>query len=396
MRSFGFIVFLFLTSLFCHSQTMQDLNNKKQKTIEEIKYTSGLLKTVQENEKSSVNRLELINSRILQRNTLIAAIDSELMIIQGFIDDNVLAVGMLKDDLEAINAEYAKLIRVAYLNRNMNDKLVFIISADDFNQAYHRYLYLKQYAQFREKQAEIIKSIQKVLASKIVDLENRRKERERLIGMAQAEKQQLSTERVQQDIEIKKLQGQQRDLRRKLAEQQRIELQIEKQIQKIIEEEAKKSGKPKGSAFVLTPEQQLTGSNFEQNKRKLPWPVTKGIITDPFGVHPHPVLKNITIRNNGIDISTEPGTYARSVFDGEVSRIVAITGGNMAVIIRHGNYLTVYSNLDVVVVKKGDKVTTKQEIGIIYTDRSDGNKTVLKFQIRKENFKLNPEEWISK
>jgi murein DD-endopeptidase MepM/ murein hydrolase activator NlpD len=147
---------------------------------------------------------------------------------------------------------------------------------------------------------------------------------------------------------------------------------------------------------VLTPEQQLTGNNFEQNKTRLPWPVARGIVTDPFGVHPHPVLKNITIRNNGIDITTEPGAFARSVFDGEVSRIFAITGGNMAVIIRHGSFLTVYSNLSVVVVKKADKVTTKQEIGTIYTDTGDGNKTTLKFQVWKENQKLNPEEWIAR
>ena len=395
MRIVLLICLFFLVIGSSHSQSLEDLHGKKLKTIEEIKYTSGLLKAAMENEKASLNRLKLINSRITQRNSLISDINGEISVIQGFIDENISAVSMLKEDIEAINKEYAKLLRFAYLNRNMNDKLVFILSADDFNQAYQRSLYLKQYAQFRETQAKIIRTMQKVLAGEISNLENRRLDRERLIRSVQTEQQQLNTEQAQQSSEIKGLQEQQRDLRKKLAEQQRIEQQIERQIQQIIEEEARKAGKPKGSGFVLTPEQKLAGTNFEQNRSKLPWPVAKGIITDPFGVHPHPVLKYVTIRNNGIDISTEPGSYARAVFEGEVSRVAAISGANMTVIIRHGNYLSVYSNLSVVLVKKGDKVATKQEIGTIYTDKADGNKTILKFQVWKENQKLNPEDWIT-
>jgi murein hydrolase activator len=395
MRVFLLIALVFLITIKGYSQSLEDLHGKKQKTIEEIKYTSGLLKTAMENERASLNRLRLINSRITQRNDLITNINSEIFIIQEFIDENVAAVSMLKEDIEAINKEYAKLLRIAYLNRNLNDKLVFIFSANDFNQAYRRYLYLKQYAQYRVTQGQIIRTMQKVLAAEVSNLEERRNEKERLIRSVQTEQEQLNSEKVQQNGEIKDLQEQQRDLRRKLAEQQRIEQQLEHQIQQIIDEEAKKAGKPRGSGFVLTPEQKLIGNNFEQNRNRLPWPVTRGIITDQFGIHPHPVLKYVTIRNNGIDISTEPGSFARAVFDGEVSRVFAISGGNMAVIIRHGSYLTVYSNLSVVVVKKGDKIRAKQEIGTIYTDASDGNKTILKFQVWKENQKLNPEEWIA-
>ena len=138
------------------------------------------------------------------------------------------------------------------------------------------------------------------------------------------------------------------------------------------------------------------GDNFEQNKNRLPWPVERGIITEHFGIHKHPVLSNVEIRNNGINIATEIGAKVRTVFNGEVSRVFGISGGNTAVIIRHGNYLTVYSNLREVVVKKGDLVSTKQTIGTVFTDTADGNKSILKFQIWRENTKLDPEQWIVK
>lgn len=146
----------------------------------------------------------------------------------------------------------------------------------------------------------------------------------------------------------------------------------------------------------MTPEQKLAGSDFEQNKRRIPWPVERGVITEKFGIHPHPVLTNVTVNNNGVNITTEQGTQARAVFKGEVSRVFGITGGNMAVILRHGPYLTVYSNLVDVVVKKGDAVAVRQKLGTVFTDANDGNKTILKFQIWKESQKLNPEEWLAR
>lgn len=175
---------------------------------------------------------------------------------------------------------------------------------------------------------------------------------------------------------------------------------MSREIQKIIDEEiqkakakAKESGK---TTYEMTPEEKLASANFEQNKRRLPWPVERGVITDHFGVHEHPVLKNIQVKNNGIDISTSEGAKARAVFAGEVSRVFMVSGGNWAVIIRHGKYLTVYSNLVNVQVKPGDKVAIKQTIGTVGTDSSDEDKTVLKFQIRKETATMNPEEWIAR
>lgn len=234
------------------------------------------------------------------------------------------------------------------------------------------------------------------LNENIEKLKQQKETKQQLIGETNKEAQQLTKEKSQQNTEYKKLQNEQQSLRQKLKQQQRVEQQLEREIQQIIEEEARKSRASGGSGFALTPEQKLVGDNFAQNKRRLPWPVERGIITEHFGIHQHPVLTNVEIQNNGINIATEIGSKVRAVFNGEVSRVFGISGGNTAVIIRHGNYLSVYSNLREVVVKKGDKISTKQNIGTIYTDKDEGNKSILKFQIWHESQKLNPEDWIGR
>jgi len=206
----------------------------------------------------------------------------------------------------------------------------------------------------------------------------------------------LAGEKFQQNSEYQKLQNEQKSLRQKLKQQQKIEQQLEREIQKIIEEEARKNQEKGGFGFALTPEQKLIGDGFAQNIKRLPWPVERGIITEHFGIHRHPILTNVQIKNNGINIATEIGAKVRSVFNGEVSRVFGISGGNSAVIIRHGKYLSVYSNLREVVVKKGDNVSTKQVIGTVYSDLEEGNKSILKFQIWLESQKLNPEDWIGR
>jgi septal ring factor EnvC (AmiA/AmiB activator) len=389
------VIFLILGS-GSFAQSVSDLQKKKQEAAKEIEYTTRLLKEAQKNERSSLSRLRLLNNKINQRNTIISSINSEVKLYQEFIDDNSMVIGMLETDIEQIKKEYAELIRSAYRNRNAYDNILFLLSADNVNQAYRRYLYLKRYTAYRENQAEVISAMQLVLNEKTKNLEQLKATRQELIGETQKEAQKLTREKAQQNSEYKRLQSKQRELRRKLKQQQRIENQLEREIQKIIEEEARKNRAAGGSGFSLTPEQKLIGDNFAQNKRRLPWPVERGVITEHFGIHQHPVLTNVQIKNNGINIATEIGSKVRAVFNGEVSRVFGISGGNSAVIIRHGKYLSVYSNLREVVVKKGDKVKTKQTIGTVYFDKDDENKSILKFQIWHENQKLNPENWIVK
>ncbi len=396
MKVFLATVFFIILCSISFGQSISDLQKKKQDAANEIEYTTRLLKEAQKSERSSLNRLRLLNNRINQRNTIIASTNSEIIIYQQFIDNNSMVIDMLNTDIEQIRNEYAELIRSAYRNRNAYDNILFLLSAENVNQAHRRFLYLKRYTSYRENQAEVISAIQLVLNEKIVKLEQQKVTKQQLIYETQNETKQLSKEKLQQNSEYKKLQNEQRKLRQKLKQQQRVEQQLEREIQRIIEEEARKSRESGGSGFALTPEQKLTGDNFAQNKRRLPWPVERGIVIEHFGIHRHPVLTNIQIKNNGINIATEIGSKVRAVFNGEVSRVFGISGGNTAVIIRHGKYLSVYSNLREVVVRKGDKVSTKQNIGTVYFDKDDGSKSILKFQIWHESQKLNPEDWIVK
>ena len=384
---------LFLISLLGYSQSITDLRVKKENTIKEIEYTTRLLNDVEKSRKTSLNRLQLLNNKIDQRNNLISTIVNEIRIYDQCISDNEMVIGLLQSDLEKIKKEYAEMIRSAYRNKDAADQLFFLLSAEDFNQAYRRYLYLKKYTAYRRSQAQLMQSLQTVLDLKAVDLKQQNKTKQELVSQTINEKDKLLKEKTLQNTELQKLQKERKDIQQKLAQQREEQQQLENEIQRIIEEEAKKNKDAGGSEFALTPEQKLIGNNFEQNKKRLPWPVERGIITEHFGIHQHPVLTNVQIKNNGINIATETGAKVRAVFNGEVSRVFGITGGNTAVIIRHGKYLTVYSNLREVVVKKGDKVTTKQEIGTVYTDAED-HKSILKFQIWLENQKLDPEEWI--
>lgn len=389
----GFFVLLYFVGL---SQSIDDLQKKKQKAEKEIEYTTKLLNEVQKNQKLSLNRVQLLNKQIEQRNAVISTINDEITVYQQFIDNNNLAIRMMSSDLKAIKKEYAELIRSAYRNRNAYDQVLFLLSADNANQAYRRYLYMKRYTAYRESQAEIINAIQLALDQKSEKLEQQKLIKLQLVTDTKVEARQLSQEKTQKNSEIQKLQKEQQTLRKKLQQQREIEQRLENEIQKIIEEEARKSKATGTTGFSLTPEQKLVGESFVQNKKKLPWPVERGVITEHFGINQHPVLANVQTRNNGISISTEAGAKVRAVFNGEVSRVFGITGGNSAVIIRHGKYLTVYSNLREVTVKKGDKVKTKQTIGTVYTDTDDDNKSILKFQIWLENQKLNPEDWIGR
>jgi len=420
MRSFLLLFVFLLLAALVNGQSLDDLRKKKQRTNEQIKYTTKLLEEAKKNQTKTLNKFKILNKQIELRTNLITGINSEVGVLADFIDQNAWLVASLNADMEGLKNEYARMIVYAQKNQTNYDKLLFVLSSNSFNQAYKRIMYLRQYTEYRKRQAELIQWIRDLIQVKVSRLQLQRAEKETLLQSKKQEADQLTKEKAQQGQYLTTLQKKQKEFEKKLREQQQIEAQLSNEIQKIVEEEirkarerarelarekekeaAKKSGKPitKSSepiGYEMTPEEKLASGQFEQNKRRLPWPVERGVITDHFGIHEHPVLKNIQVKNNGIDISTGQGVKARAVFAGEVSRVFMVTGGNMAVIIRHGKYLTVYSNLVNVQVKSGDKVSIKQTIGTIGTDSDDGSKTVLKFQIWKENEKQNPEDWISR
>lgn len=392
-----FIAFILVAfSFFGQAQSITELRKQKADTQKEIEYTSRLLEETQKNEKESLSKLNLLNKQISRRSSLISTISNEIAIYDQCVANSELSIEMLQNDLQALKEEYAEMIRQAYKNKNTYNELLFVLSAESFNQAYRRLLYFRQYTEYRQNQAQIIDAISTVLANNVKKLEERKQAKQQLVAEARSEQEQLANEKNQQDYALQKLGKQRRKLQQTLRQQRKIEEQLEYEIQQIIAEEARKTAAEGGAGFALTPEQKLVGDSFEQNKQRLPWPVERGIIVERFGVHQHPVLSNVQVRNNGINIATEIGAKVRAVFHGEVSRVFGITGGNTAVIIRHGAYLTVYSNLREVVVKKGDEVKTKQAIGTVFTDFNDNNKTILKFQIWHESQKMNPENWIGR
>ncbi len=395
-KTVSFLIFILMALLTftLNGQSLDELRKKKEKTNEEIKYTNRLLEEAKKSEKQTLNKYKILNKQIELRTNLITGINSEVNVLGEFIDQNAWLVSSLNTDLEELKKEYANMILFAQKNQTNYSKILFILSANSFNQAYKRLMYLRQYTEYRKKQAELIQWIRDLVQVKVKNLERQKTEKETLLQSKKKEADQLNVEKKQQGQNLTKLQRQQKEFEKKLREQQRIEAQLSREIQRIIDEEVNKAKQSGKAGFEMTPEQKLVSGQFEQNKRRIPWPVERGVITDHFGIHDHPVLKNIQVKNNGVDISTAQGAMARSVFAGEVSRVFVVTGGNMAVIIRHGKYLSVYSNLVNVLVKSGDKVNVKQPIGTIGTE--DGDKTVLKFQIWKENVKLNPEEWIAK
>ncbi|PCJ88163.1 MAG: peptidase M23 [Flavobacteriales bacterium] len=380
-------LFIFLPSF---SQDKQSLEKKKKKIKEDIEYTNQLLNQTSKDIKISSTELAIINTKINYREKLIAAIRSEMHLLEKQIDENQMIITAMENDLHQLKDEYAQLMVEAYKNRNSYDKLMFIFSADDFNQAYKRLKYFQQYAQYRQNQADLIKKTQEILNEKNESLEGQKAEKKSLLSNESQEKQKLHGDKTDQQTAIKQLQSKEKQLKTELKKKQKEAKKLEDAIRRIIEEEIKKA-KEKGG-FVLTPEAAELMGKFERNKGNLPWPLEKGLVTGKFGKQKHPVL-GIDMNNNGIDLSTTKGAKARAVFEGEVSKVVIIPGSGKAVLVRHGEYLSVYFKLKEVYVQPGDKIKIKDEIGNIITDSASG-KTELHFEVWKGKTILNPSDWL--
>jgi murein hydrolase activator len=374
------------------SQTKKELEVIRDKTLGEINYVDKMLKSTIEQRVENINDLKIINNKLNLRDAVIRAMREEINLLSERIDLNILAIDMMEEDLVRLKKDYAKTILNSYRYRKIYPDIVYILSAKDFNQGYKRLKYLQQVTKYRRNESELILELKSEIElskrklqndlMKISDLTAKEVVQKRLIVKEQSTKEEL----------IRNLNSKEKQLRKELEEKRKVARKIESEIAKIIEEERKK-----GKISVYAPEEKLVGDNFYENKGKLPWPVDNGIITSHFGVQKHPVLKYLTENNIGIEITSYGKVSARSIFQGEVSRVFTIQGENMTVIIRHGKYLTVYLNIVNVRVKQGDKVGTKQEIGDVYSDPKNNNNCILKFMIFENEAKyLDPEGWITK
>jgi septal ring factor EnvC (AmiA/AmiB activator) len=393
-------VLLNIAPLSAQKQSKKDLEKKKQQLQREIDDTNQLLAETKKNKKLSLNQLVMLNKKISAREELISTINNEIAVLNRQIRENNESINGLQKDLTKLKAEYAKMIYYAYKNQDSYSRLMFIFASSDFEQAYMRLKYLQQYSDYRHKQAERIIGTKKQLNEKVQELETKKSDQRVLLGSEEAEKQNLTSEKSEKEQVFSELQQQESKLKKDLEKKKQDAQKLQQAIQRVIEKElekaqaqAAKENKPKPQKLVLTPESQQLSNSFSSNKSKLPWPVAKGVISEHFGVHPHPLMKDIDINNNGIDISTNTGALARAVFEGEVKAVVNMPGSGQFVLLRHGEYLTIYSNLKDVYVKVGDKVTTKQNIGSVLLD-DDDNKTVMHFEVWKGQNKMDPEDWL--
>ncbi len=385
------LILAILSTRFINGQSRAELEDMRRKNLQEIEYVDRMLKATATQKNENINELRVIGRKLNLREKLINEYGQEISLLEYRISLNSLATEMLEQDLNELKNEYARSIVSAYKATKGTPALAFILSSSDFNQGYKRLKYIQQVAKYRRKETETIETLYNELNSTRERLEKDRKNVNDLKNKEVRQKQMLSEEQNRKERLVTTLSRKEKQLKQELDEKRRIARQIEKEIEKLIEEERKRS-----ETVPMSREMKVIGDSFGENKGKIPWPVDRGIITGHFGLQPHPVLKNVTEDNIGIEITSSGQTKARSVFKGEVVRVFAISGANMAVIVRHGKYLTVYQNLVNVKVKAGDSVTLGQEIGDVYMDNGDGGKSVLKFMVYEEKKKLDPEQWLTK
>lgn len=379
------------------------LQQKKARIEQEITYTNKLLEETKENKRISMNQLVLLNRKINRRQDLISAIGGEINNLDQQIGQTRDTIAHLTKTIERLKKEYAGMIYYASKNRSSYSRLMFIFAARDFNQAYQRLKYYQQYSSYRKNQVRVIRENQALLNQKLKLLEKQKSDKLQLKQQQESEKQKLTTEKEEQNKTVKNLSKKEKDLLRKLRDSEQAARKLQKAIEDLIAAElrkateAAKKSKTKPAPenkFGLTPAELQLTSNFAGNKGKLPWPTATGVITSSFGEHPHPVLKGIKTKNNGIDITTSAGEHARAVFEGEVTSTMTLPNYKNVVIIRHGEFLTVYSNIDELFVKKGDKVKLKQNLGTLVTE--DNGKARLHFELWQGKNIQNPEFWIAR
>jgi len=451
-----FIVVAILSVLVCslQAQSVKELEKQRNKTLQLLESTSKMLNETKKSQRSSLNKLTIINKNIVERKTLINNIGKEINELDGEVQRLNQEKRLLENRLSTLKRDYARLVQEAHLNRSVYTKIMFVLSANSFDQSYRRLRYLQEYSDYRKQQVRKIENVKTQIVVKSDSLNKNKQTKVEVVKQKEVEANKLTNDEKKEKGMLTDLKKKEKKLMADLKKQQKIANDLNNKIARIIAEEIRKaelkrkaeqeraaveerkrlaaeekrrlaaeqknkgtksstpSTKPStkkeekelatsapvqsASVSMLTKEEKLISGNFSANSGRLPWPTDKGFISGHYGVHPHPVLKHVTTNNKGVYIQTPSGTNARAVFEGEVTQRFSIPGSNNAVIIKHGEYRTVYANLTSIYVNIGDKVSAKQSIGKIYTDGDNDNKTELYFQIYKGRTLLNPEGWIAR
>lgn len=409
------------------------LEQQKKRLVNDIAATGKLLKETEKKHDAALQRAGLLNTKIQQRNALIATYATEVELLDNRITENRREINRLESNLGALRESYKKMVFNAYKNRESADQLLYVLAAENMNTAFRRFNYFRQVSDFRKLKAEKIRNVREGITRATQDMETDRNEKNNLLTAETGQRRQLESEKKEQETLAVQLKGKEGELRKKIEKNERERLNLEARINKIIaaeieaerkraEEKTRKdaerkaaaskpataskpaSGSPENSGtkpsaekpvvMTVTPETRAISNSFEGNRGVLPWPVEKGAISSNFGAHPHPVLKNVTVKNDGIDITAPSGSDARAVYGGTISGVFPVEGYGNVIIIRHGEYLTVYSNLSQVYVSRDQKVKAKDRLGKIETN--DSGKSVMNFQIRKGSAVLNPSGWLAR
>lgn len=393
------LVILFSCNDTIHAQTRKELELKRKKLKLEIVKVNKLLFTEQKKEKSALEALNDLGQKIEARTAYLSSIRKEATSLSTEIENNEAEIAKLNQALTILKKDYADMIFKSYKSKSKQSQLLFFMSSESFRQAYKRLQYMKQYTSFRKKQGEEI-AVQTTFVQNLNDsLLLQKQVKDTLIKVETEEKLKIEADKKNKQKLVSQIKRNERKYIREIKSKQREELKIAAQIDKIIKDAITKSNTVKGvkkaSGFALTPEAKLLAKKFESNRGKLPWPVSSGLVVRKFGSQAHPTLRGITITSSGLHIATDKGAMAKSVFNGKVLAIQVLTGGKKAVLIQHGNYITTYNNLETLLVRKGDVVTTGQFLGKIFTNKIT-QKTTLIFVLHKETKRQNPAYWLLK
>jgi murein hydrolase activator len=400
------------------AQSSDELKKKQAEIQREIEDLRRTLNDTKKSKKAGLGQLAMVQKKLRLRQQAINNINQQIGVIQNTISQSNSEIVRLRDELDTLKAQYEKSIVYAYKNRSNYDFLNFIFSAASFNDALKRIEYLKSYRTYREEQAENIKKTQGVLQQKISSLRTTREEKDKILEKQEKEKVVLVNEKKEKDDIVNKLRAREKEISRELTTKQKADAKLRAAIKSAIDREIKlarekaaaesraaAANKPaaepgakkevkksSGSVFESTPEGLAMTGNFEKNRGKLPWPIEKGNIKIHFGTYS---IEGTKLRGNnpGLTMETEPGAVVKAVYEGEVSRIFDIEG-NWTVLVRHGKYFTVYSNLSAVSVQKDQKIQTGQMMGRAAVN-NDGNGEI-EFLLMVENRNLDPEDWIRK
>jgi septal ring factor EnvC (AmiA/AmiB activator) len=426
MKHFRTYLFLLISlttvSVSAQIDKQKELEEKRQAILEEIKQINSLLFKTKKEEKSVLSQVEDLNQRIAASENLIRVTNQQANLLTRNINDNIEKISTLREELKVMKADYAEMVRKSYKSKNQQSRIMFLLSSRNFLQAYKRVQYMKQYAKFRKKQGEGIKAKTEELQKLNADLIEQKKTKQKLIAENEVAKSQLTEERKNQQALVATLKKDESKFASQIRTKQKQADEIDRQIDALIKaaiEEANRIAREKALAeekakgntttststknvitkpakteeFALTAEEKTLAASFTNNKGRLPWPVEKGMVVKSFGTHQHPQFPNVTTNSSGVEIATADNEQVRSIFEGQVMAIQIIKGANKVVFIQHGDYISVYSNLATVSVKKGDKVSTKQAIGTVAKSHTEG-RTVLKFYIYQNKTKINPADWI--